>query len=96
MLSAFSISALQEAVVVLRLLDGAGVRTVSEAISRVGQAIGGSVQAQGEAEQVRRDNPSCPSCGQGHLYICSQTSAIAGHPVRVCSHHCGYSEVANG
>lgn len=37
--------------------------------------------------------PVCPSCALGHLVICRETSSIVGHPVLVCTRHCGYSEV---
>lgn len=95
MLSAFSISGLQESLAILRLLDAAGVRTIDEAISRVDQAMGGSVLAQSEVEQVRPED-RCPSCGKGSMSLCRVTSSLAGVPVAVCSRHCGYSEVRHG
>lgn len=93
-MSAFSTRTLQEAAALLSVLSAHQVATVAEAIDILSTAIAAA------GPQVANTPPAsggeviaCPSCGLGVMGYCQAASRLVGTSVRVCSRHCGYTEV---
>lgn len=82
--SALLTQALSEGQSLQSLLDLIGTRV--RAIAPIGQEKYPSVSG------VERH---CPGC-RVRLYLCHESSRMAGADVYVCSRHCGYSEVRGG
>lgn len=69
-------------------------------LDQVANDVRWQLQGRGDAKvsdpmaRPRQRTTTCPSCTDGQLFVCRQTSAMVGAPVLVCSKHCGYSHVA--
>ena len=85
-----SISTAQNLLAVLTYIDNSNI-SIEALISHLREIVDTQI-----IMNATLNKNSCPSCGKGSLYVCSQTTALVGMTVKVCSRHCGYSEVDNG
>lgn len=89
-LSMFSTSSLQTSLALLSMLRGSGVEGIEDAINLVSLSI---THDAGRIITPPEESPLCPSCGLGVMGYCQAASRLVGTSVRVCSRHCGYTEV---
>ncbi len=89
-----STAALVHVDVILRWAIAEG-RSLDQVANDVRGQLQGRVDAK-VGDQIARPQQStatCPSCKDGSMFVCRQTSALVGAPVLSCSKHCGYSRI---
>lgn len=97
-LSVYPRSTVHEFLSLLVHAKSEGIDTVDDLIAAISPHAEGFKKTQNAPPRTMasRQWEVCPSCGHGALRLCPQSSSLAGVPVLVCSHRCGYSEVAHG